>query len=253
VAVGYDNIDVDAATECHIMVSNTPGVLTETTADFSWALLMAVSRRIPEGQTFLRSGKYQGWGIMMLLGGDVHGKTLGLIGFGRIGRAMAKRAFGFDMRVLFYDPIVETDESTVRLGATKVELGTLLRESDFVSVHTPLSPETHHLLGEDQFAAMKKSAYVVNTSRGPVLDEAALAKALVDGVIRGAALDVFEREPEVHPDLIRLDNVVITPHIASASVETRTRMATVAAENVIAALRGERPPTLVNPVVLFSV
>jgi glyoxylate reductase len=252
VAVGYDNIDVDAATAGGIMVSNTPGVLTETTADFSWAMLMAVARRIPEGHAFVRAGKFQGWGIMMLLGGDIHGKTLGLVGFGRIGQAMAKRAGGFDMRVLYYDPVIEADRIAAQLGATKVELDSLLRESDFVSVHTPLAPDTRHLIGAPQFSIMKKTAYLINTSRGPVLDEAALSDALHSGEIRGAALDVFENEPEVFPGLLDQDNAVITPHIASATVETRTRMATMAAENVIAALNGERPPTLLNPEVLAT-
>jgi glyoxylate reductase len=252
VAVGYDNIDVDAATAGGIMVSNTPGVLTETTADFSWAMLMAVARRIPEGHALVRAGNFQGWGIMMLLGGDVHGKTLGLVGFGRIGQAMAKRAGGFDMRVLYYDPVIEADRIAAQLGATKVELDSLLRESDFVSVHTPLAPDTRHLIGAPQFSLMKKTAYLINTSRGPVLDEAALSDALRSGEIRGAALDVFENEPEVFPGLLDQETAVITPHIASATVETRTRMATMAAENVIAALNGARPPTLLNPEVLAT-
>jgi glyoxylate reductase len=250
VAVGYDNIDVDAATEAGVMVTNTPGVLTETTADFAWTLLMGITRRVCEAQAFLRAGKYHGWGIMLLLGGDVHGKTLGLCGFGRIGQAMAKRATGFDMQILYYDPIVQAEEVAASVGARRVDFETLLQKSDFVSVHTPLTPETHHLIGADQLRTMKDSAYLINTSRGPVVDEAALASALRRGEIRGAALDVFENEPEVHPDLLGLDNVLITPHVASASVETRTRMATMAAENVIAAFQGRRPPTLVNPQVL---
>jgi glyoxylate reductase len=246
VAVGFDNIDLGAATDAGIMVSNTPGVLTETTADFAWTLLMGIARRVCEAQSFLRAGKYQGWGIMMMLGGDIHGKTLGLCGFGRIGQAMAKRATGFDMTILYFDPIVQADDFAASVGARRVDLVTLLRESDFVSVHTPLTPETHHLIGYEQLEMMKPTAYLINTSRGPVVDEAALAAALRAGTIRGAALDVFEREPEVYPDLMRLDNALLTPHIASASVETRTRMATMAAENVIAALRGEAPPTLLN-------
>lgn len=250
VAVGYDNIDADAATACGIMVSNTPGVLTETTADFSWALLMAVARRVCEGQAFLRAGKYHGWGILMLLGDDIHGRTLGVAGFGRIGQAVARRATGFDMNILYYDPVVSADEAAAELGARRVDLDTLLRESDFVSVHVPLTPETHHLIGAAQFDIMKSGAYLINTSRGPVVDEAALAEALRAGKIKGAALDVFENEPEVHPGLLDLDNVVITPHIASASIETRGRMSEVAAENVIAAFTGERPPTIVNPQVL---
>jgi glyoxylate reductase len=250
VAVGYDNIDVPAATEAGVMVTNTPGVLTETTADFAWTLLMAVARRVTEGDAFLRRGEFHGWGIMMLLGEDVHHKTLGLVGFGRIGQAMAKRAGGFDMRILYYDPVVQADDIAAQLGAERVDLDTLLRESDFVSVHTPLTPETRHLIGAEQLRMMKSTAYLINTSRGPVVDEAALAEALHAGEIRGAALDVFELEPDVNPDLLRQPNTVLTPHIASASRETRTKMATVAAENVIAALSGERPPTIVNPEVL---
>lgn len=250
VAVGYDNIDVGAATRHGIMVSNTPGVLTETTADFAWTLLMAVARRVSEAENFLRAGKYQGWGIMMLLGEDIHDKTLGLAGFGRIGQAMARRAAGFNMNVLYYDPVLNGDEVCAQLGARRVDLDTLLRESDFVSVHTPLTSETHHLIGAEQLSMMKPTALLINTSRGPVVDEAALAEALCDRVIAGAALDVFENEPEVHAGLLQLDNVLLTPHIASASTATRTRMATMAAENVIAAFNGERPPTLVNPAVL---
>lgn len=246
VAVGYDNIDVPAATACGIMVSNTPGVLTETTADFAWALLMSVARRVPEAQSFLRAGKFQGWGIMMMLGEDIHGKTLGIAGFGRIGQAVAQRAAGFGMKILYYDPVVQADDAARRLNARSVDLDTLLRESDFVSVHTPLTSETRHMIGREQLDLMKDTAYLINTSRGPVLDEAALASALKANRIRGAALDVFENEPEIHPGLLQLDNAIITPHIASASVATRSRMAIMAAENVIAALDGQRPPTLVN-------
>lgn len=246
VAVGYDNVDVRAATDNGIMVTNTPGVLTDTTADFAWALLMAVARRIAEGQEVLKSGKFKGWGIMMLLGGDIHGKTLGLLGFGRIGQAVARRSAGFGMPILFYDPEIESSPVADELGARRVDLVTLLRKSDFVSVHTPLLPETHHLIGREQLRTMKPTAYLINTSRGPVVDEAALAEALKSNTIRGAALDVFENEPSVHPGLLEVDNVLITPHIASASTETRTRMATMAAENVIAALDGKKPPTLIN-------
>lgn len=247
VAVGFDNINVNAANEMGILVSNTPGVLTETTADFAFALLMSVARRIPEGDSFFRSGKYHGWGILMLLGEDIHHKTLGLVGFGRIGQAVAKRATGFDMNILYYDPVVQADEFARQVGARSVDLNTLLRESDFVSVHTPLIPETHHLIGPDQLRQMKPTAYLINTSRGPVVDEAALVEALRAETIRGAALDVFEREPEAFPGLVELSNAVLTPHIASASRETRTRMATTAAKNVIAVFEGRRPPALVNP------
>jgi glyoxylate reductase len=246
VAVGYDNIDVEAASELGILVSNTPGVLTETTADFAWTLLMCIARRTAEAQAFLRAGKFQGWGIMMMLGEDVHGKTLGLIGYGRIGRAMARRASGFEMTVQYYDPVISEQEARALLPATQVDLDTLLRTSDFVSVHTPLTPETTHLIGAAELSSMRPTAYLINTSRGPVLDESALADALQANTIRGAALDVFEREPAVEPRLMELDNVLITPHIASATVATRTRMATMAGENVIAALRGERPPTALN-------
>jgi glyoxylate reductase len=250
VAVGYDNIDVAAATELGIMVSNTPGVLTETTADFAWTLLMAIARRVVEGDRLLRAGKFQGWGIMMLLGADIHGKTLGIVGFGRIGQAMAKRATGFNMKILYYDPITQADDVAASLGAQKVDFDTLLRQSDFVTLHTPLTEETRHLMSRPQFDKMKSSAYLINTARGPIVDEEALADALVEGEIRGAALDVFEDEPRANPRLIPLDNVVLTPHIASASVETRTKMATTAAENVIAAVQDKRPRTLVNPEVL---
>lgn len=246
VAVGYDNVDVEAASDLGILVSNTPGVLTETTADFAWALLMGIARRTAEGQELLRAGKFDGWGIMMMLGEDIFGKTLGLVGYGRIGRAVAKRASGFDMAVQYYDPVITQDEAQRLLPVRQVGLDELLRTSDFVSVHTPLTPETTHLIGSKELASMKPTAYLINTSRGLVLDEAALADALSANTIRGAALDVFEREPEVEPRLLGLDNVLLTPHIASATVSTRTRMATMAAENVIAALQGERPPTALN-------
>jgi glyoxylate reductase len=247
VAVGFDNIDIPAATEAGIMVSNTPGVLTETTADFAWTLLMAAARRVVEADGFLRAGKFHGWGIMMLLGEDIHSKTLGIVGFGRIGHAMARRAAGFGMRILYFDPWVEDEEMGRTLGARKVDLDTLLRESDFVSVHAPLTPETHHLISSDQLRAMKSTAVLVNTARGPIVDETALEQALRSGEIFAAGLDVYEREPDVHPGLLELHNVVLAPHTASASIATRSRMATMAAGNVIAALSGERPPQLLNP------
>lgn len=250
VSVGYDNIDVAVATELGIAVTNTPDVLTETTADFAWALMLSVARRVCESQAFLRSGKYQGWGILMMLGGDVYGKTLGVIGFGRIGQAVARRASGFSMNVLYYDPVLPREAEAQFPGMRRVDLDTLLRESDFVTVHTPLTPDTHHLIGREQMRAMKASAYLINTSRGPVVDEEALVDALRDGEIAGAGLDVFEHEPKVNPGLLELQNVVITPHIASASEATRSRMATMAAENVIAVLNGERPAQILNPAVL---
>jgi len=248
-AVGYDNIDVDAATKRKIAVTNTPGVLTETTADMAWALMFAVARRVVEADKFTRAGKFKGWGPMMFLGGDVYGKTLGVVGVGRIGSAVAKRAKGFNMRVLYTD-VVRNKEIEKEVGAKKVELDELLRESDFVTLHVPLMPSTRHLIGERELKLMKKTAYLINTSRGPVVDERALVEALRKGEIAGAGLDVYENEPELSPGLAELDNVVLTPHIASASVETRTRMATLAAENIIAFFEGKRPPTIVNPEVL---
>ncbi len=248
-AVGYDNIDVDAATKRKIAVTNTPGVLTETTADMAWALMFAVARRVVEADKFTRAGKFKGWGPMMFLGGDVYGKTLGVVGVGRIGSAVAKRAKGFNMRVLYTD-VVRNEEIEKEVGAKKVELDELLRESDFVTLHVPLMPSTRYLIGERELKLMKKTAYLINTSRGPVVDERALVEALRKGEIAGAGLDVYENEPELSPGLAELDNVVLTPHIASASVETRTRMATLAAENIIAFFEGKRPPTIVNPEVL---
>ncbi len=250
-AVGFDNIDVKAASARGIMVTNTPGVLTDATADHAWALLFAVGRRIVESDKFARAGKYQGWGPMMFLGADITGRTLGIVGAGRIGAAVALKSRGFNLRVLYADEIANpTIEKEV--GAKKVPFEQLLRESDFVSVHVPLFPSTHHLFNDDSFKLMKKTAYLINTSRGPVIDEAALVRALKNGVIAGAALDVFEEEPKIHPDLIGLDNVVLTPHIASATIETRTKMATMAAQNLVDGLSGKRPANLLNPEVWES-
>ena len=246
-AVGYDNVDVAAATERGIAVTNTPGVLTETTADLAWALLMSAARRIVEADCFVRDGRWTGWGPRLLLGVDVHGKTLGLFGMGRIGRAVARRAAGFDMRVLYHDrgPIEEAVEK--RLDATFVDQPTLLAESDFLSIHVPLLPETRHAFGAAEFKAMKRTACLVNTSRGPVVDEAALAEALEAREVFAAGLDVFEDEPRVHPRLLACENAVIVPHVGSASIETRATMAQMAAQNIIARLRGEVPPNCVNP------
>lgn len=249
-AVGYNNIDVEEATKRGIMVTNTPGVLTETTADFAWTLLMAIARRIVEADRFVREGKFRGWEPMLLIGTDVHGATLGIVGFGRIGQAMARRALGFNMRVLYYDNSKVDEQIEKELRATFVDLPTLLKESDFVTLHVPLTKETHHLIGEKELKMMKKDAYLINTARGPVVDEKALVKALKEGWIKGAALDVFENEPEVEPELLKLDNVVLAPHIASASYATRSKMSVMVAENVIKALSGEVPPNLVNPEVL---
>jgi len=250
VAVGFDNIDVKAATARKIMVTNTPGVLTETTADLAWALLLASARRICEAERFTRAGKFKGWGIMMMLGNDVYGKTLGICGFGRIGRAVARRALGFGMRILYTD-IAKVEEAVEReLKATYVDKDTLLKESDFVTLHMPLLPETRHYISTRELNLMKKTAHLINTSRGPVVDEKSLAIALKKRTIAGAALDVYEEEPKINPALLKLENVVLMPHIGSASVETRTKMATMAVENCVAALSGKRPPNLVNPEVL---
>ena len=249
-AVGFNNIDVSAATERRIVVTNTPGVLTDTTADFAFALLMAAARRVPEADTFLRAGKFIGWDPMLMLGCDVYGKTLGVVGFGKIGRSLAMRARGFDMKVFYYDSIRATESDEASLGVTYSSLQDILKQCDFVSLHVPLTDETRHLIGREQLKVMKPTAILINTSRGPVVDEQALAEALRDGAIAGAGLDVFEDEPRVNALLASLSNVVLVPHIASASLETRSMMAKLAAENLIAALSGERPKFIVNPEVL---
>jgi glyoxylate reductase len=243
VAVGFNNIDVPTARRRGIVVTNTPDVLTETTADFAWALLMAAARRIVEADQYARSGQWGAWKWNLLWGADVHGKTIGIIGFGRIGRAVARRAQGFGMRVLYYDttPADLPTERDVR--ASRVDFDTLLRDSDFVTLHTLLSPETRHLIDETALREMKRTAILVNASRGPVVDEAALVRALTEGWIAGAGLDVFEDEPKIHPGLLALKNVVLAPHIASASRDTRLAMATLAVRNCIAVLEGKPPIT----------
>lgn len=246
-AVGFDNIDVKAATARGIPVGNTPGVLTETTADLAFALLMAVARRVVEGVDYVRAGRWKTWGPRLLLGQDIHGATLGLIGFGRIGQAMARRARGFNMRILYHDRTRLADAEAA-LGATFVDLDTLLRESDFVSLHTDLNPTTRHLIDAAALAKMKPTAILINSARGPIVDPVALADALRRGVIAGAGLDVTEPEPIPLDDpLLKLPNCVIVPHIASASVATRGLMARMAADNLLAGLRGERLPNCVNP------
>ena len=250
VAVGFDNIDVPACTRRRVVASNTPGVLDETTADFAWTLLMAIARRVLEGDQLVRSGQWTGWNLDQLCGGDVWGKTLGLLGFGRIGRAVARRTRGFQMRVIYNDAVRAPAEVEKELNVEFLERDQVLAEADFISVHVPLLPETRHLISAPQLARMKRTAYLINTSRGPVVDEAALLAALEAGQIAGAALDVHEKEPQVHPGLMKRADVILTPHIASASVETRTSMATIAAENVIAVFAGRRPPTALNPEVL---
>ncbi|MBS7619834.1 D-glycerate dehydrogenase [Candidatus Bathyarchaeota archaeon] len=247
-AVGFNNIDVNEATKRGIYVTNTPGILTETTADFTFALLLAVSRRIAESDRYVRMGNWKyAWGPRMFLGSDVHGKTLGIIGLGRIGKALVKRAKGFDMKVIYYD-IVRDESFEKSYGVSFQNLKTLLEEADFVSVNVPLTENTYHLIGEEEISLMKKTAFLINTSRGAVIDEKKLYNALKNKLIAGAALDVFDKEP-IDPDnpLLELDNIIVTPHIASASVETRKNMAIIAAKNLVESLKGEEPANLVNP------
>jgi glyoxylate reductase len=246
VAVGFDNIDVPAATGRGILISNTPDVLTETTADFAFTLLMAAARRVVEAHRFVHSGQWRRWTIDLLVGHDVWQRTIGIFGMGRIGQAMARRAHGFSMRILYHDAQRAPEAVERELGLEFATREELLRQSDFVSLHVPLLPSTEGLIGAAQLRLMKSTAILVNTSRGPVVDEAALAEALAAHTIAGAALDVFAHEPHVHPLLLELDNVVLAPHIASASVDTRRKMSMMAAENAAAALDGRRPPNLVN-------
>ena len=248
-AVGYDNIDVAEATKRGIVVGNTPGVLTETTADFAFALLMAAARRVAEADAFTKKGRWKTWGPMILLGQDIHHTTLGIIGLGRIGVELAQRARGFNMKVLYFDEIRRSEEEERQLGVEYIpELSTLLSQSDFISLHVSLTPKTRHLLGAAQFALMKPTAILINNSRGPVVDQKALYEALKSHQIFAAAIDVTEVEPiPLEDPLLTLDNIIITPHIASASFATRAKMATLAAANLIAGLRGQIPPHCVNP------
>jgi glyoxylate reductase len=252
-AVGYDNIDVQSATERNIAVTNTPGILTETTADLTWALILATCRRVPEADRYVRNGQWRvAWDPMMLLGRDIFGSTLGIIGMGRIGSAVARRATGFSMKLLYHSRS-RNEEIESDLDASRTDLKMLLRESDIVSVHVPLADDTRGMIGIDQLRMMKSSAVLVNTSRGPVIDEDALTQALETGLIAGAGLDVFTDEPiPMNSRLLRLDNVVLLPHIGSASIDTRAKMAEMCARNLIAALQGERPPNIVNPEVKWS-
>ena len=244
-AVGYDNIDIAAATKRGIPVSNTPDVLTETTAELAWALLFSVARRIVEGDVFTRKGKFNGWAPLLMLGQDVSEKTLGVIGTGRIGTAFALKSKGFDMKVLYSDE-QRNKHLEKELGATKVPLSKLLKESDFISIHVPLTKTTHHLIDEKELHLMKKTAVLINTARGPIINEKALVKALREQWIFGAGLDVYEREPEISKELVRLQNVILQPHTGSATIETRTKMALMAAENMIIGLKGGVPPNCVN-------
>lgn len=249
-AVGYNNIDVAAATQRRIPVTNTPGVLTETTADLAWVLLMAAARRLGESERLLRAGQWAGWGPMLFLGVDIHGKTLGIYGMGRIGQAMARRATGFNMRIIYHDQAPIAPEREQQLNASYVDKAALLAQSDFLSIHCPLTPETRHAFGEAEFKAMKPTAVIINSARGPIIDEKALAHALNNNVIFAAGLDVFEDEPAIHPDLLECQNAVLIPHLGSASQETRGRMAEIAAANILARLNGQTPPTCVNPEIL---
>lgn len=253
VAVGYDNIDVKAATERGVMVTNTPGVLTETTADLTFALLLSAARRIPEADRYSRKGEFGAWELMQPhLGVDVYGKTLGIVGMGRIGRAVARRGKGFDMRILYHD--VRRDEGAEReLGAKFTSFDELLRESDFISIHVPLTKETRGMFGANEFEKMKTDAILINAARGGIVDEDALVEALKQGKILGAAIDTPQMEPKVHPELTKIErHVVLAPHIGSASRATRLKMALMAAENMIAGLKGEKPPNLVNPEFVIS-
>ena len=245
-AVGYNNIDVEEAKKKNIMVTNTPGVLTESVAEHAIAFLFSIAERIVEADKFMRAGKYKAWGPKMLLGADIQGKTLGIIGLGRIGTAVAQRMQdGFDVKIVYYD-LKRNEELEEKFGMKYKELDDLLKESDFVSIHTALTDETKHLINAEKLALMKSSAYLINTARGPIVDETALIEVLKEKKIAGAALDVFENEPELTPGLIDVDNVVLTPHIASATEGTRNKMSEMAAKNIIAALDGETPPNLVE-------
>jgi len=245
--VGFNNIDVVAATAHKIPVANTPGVLTDATADLAFGLLLAMARRMGEGERLVRSGQWTGWEPMQLLGADVSGATLGIIGFGRIGRAVAERARAFSMRVLYWNRTRLTEDQESQTGAYFVEFEELLGEADFVSLHVPYGRETHHLIGEAQLRLMKPEAFLINTSRGAVIDEPALVRALQSGRIAGAGLDVYEHEPKLSPGLDQLENVVLAPHLGSATIGTRTKMGMIAVDNLLAACAGNRPPNCVNP------
>jgi len=251
IAVGFDNIDIKEATKRGIYVTNTPEVLTDTTADFAWALLMAAARRVVEADKYVRTGQWKvSWHPTMMQGRDIYNATIGIVGAGRIGYAVARRAKGFNMKILFYD-VIPRPEMEKEFGAKRVDLDTLFKESDFVSIHVPLMKETYHLVNEEKLKLMKKTAYLINNSRGPVVDEKALYEALKEGKIAGAGLDVFEQEPTPADNpLLKLDNLVVAPHISSASYETRSKMAEMVAENLVAFLEGKMPPNLVNPDVM---
>ena len=247
IAVGYNNIDVPACTARGVMATNTPGVLDDSTADLAWALMLATARRITEVERRIRAGEWTGWRLKQWLGVDVHHATLGIIGMGRIGQAIARRASGFDMKVLYHNRNRIAPELERKCNAAHVSMDDLLAQSDFIVLQVPYSPQTHHLIGAPQLAKMKPSAILINSTRGGVVDDAALIAALKNGTIRGAGLDVFENEPKLHPDFLKLDNVVLAPHVGSSTEATRKAMAMLAAKNLVAALRGEMPPNLLNP------
>jgi glyoxylate reductase len=246
-AVGYNNVDVKAATGRGVPVTNTPGVLTETTADLAFTLILSVARRVAEGDRMVREGRFQFWAPFLFLGTEVTGKTLGIIGMGRIGKAVARRASGFAMRVLYYNQNRVSPSEEKEFHAEYADMKTLLASADFVSLHVPLNEKTRHLIGSAELALMKPAAFLINTSRGPVVDESALVSALKSGVIAGAGLDVYENEPALAPGLAELTNTVLLPHVGSATLETRTKMAMMATDNLIAGLTGRKPPNLVNP------
>jgi len=246
-AVGYDNIDLAEAARRGILVGNTPGVLTEATADLTWALILSAGRRIVEGDRMVREGRFNGWGPTLLVGADFHGKTMGIVGLGRIGSAVARRARGFDMNILYSNRRRLPPDKERELGAAFVSVDELCREADFISLHCPLNPESRHLINRERIALMKPNAYLINVARGPVVDEPALVEALKEKRIAGAAFDVYEKEPELAPGLAELDNAVLAPHLGSASIETRDQMAMMTAKNLLAALEGRLPPWCVNP------
>lgn len=252
IAVGFNNIDLDACNAFGVMATNTPGVLDDTTADFTWALILGTARRLTEAEAYLRSGQWQKWELKQLLGLDVHHATLGIIGLGRIGQAVARRAAGFEMTLLYYDTRRADESIEKQLNCKYVSLEELLEKSDIVTIHVPLSPATHHLIGAREIARMKKTAILINAARGGIVDDAALVKALKNGVIAGAGLDVFEGEPKINPEFLDLTNVVLAPHIASSSEQTRRKMAMMAAENLVVALSGNIPPNLLNPAALHK-
>lgn len=245
-AVGFNNIDVEAATQRHIPVSNTPGVLTETSADLAFSLMTALARRLPEADSFVRTGEWKGWGPLQYVGTDIYGATLGIVGLGRIGKAVAKRAKGFDMKLIYWNRTRLEESEEKALGLEYFPFEQVLAQADFISLNIAYNESTHHLIGEKQLGLMKKEAYLINTARGPVVDEGALVEALREEKIQGAGLDVYEHEPAVHPELLNMKNTVLLPHIASASIATRTKMGMIAIDNLLAACNGEKIPNLVN-------